>query len=444
MPHLFRLPLSPAMTRRRALQLGVAGASVMTSHRLSSAQGDATPVAVGDMPVSGEDAPELSAFDELMSTSMETWNLPGGQLAIARDGQLIYNRGFGFASIEDEEAVQPDSLFRIASNSKPITAVAVLQLVEAGDIALDTPVFPLLSYELPDDAPYDPRLDSVTIEHLLVHSGGWNSATTYDPQYPPFSVWASHTLGQTAPAEGEDIIRFMLTQPLVFDPGTESAYSNFGFNVLGRVIEHVTGQTYEEYVMAHVLEPAGITDMAIGGTTLGERMPAEVRYYAPEGQDYRPSVFPEGGFVPVGYGSYYMQAMDAHGGWIGSAEDMVRFSLAIDGTIGEALLSPETVALMETTPRPPSSAAGTGNVEEALGLGWNSVPQDGGGHEWSHAGALEGSNCAWMVRRPDGISLAVVFNSLPTDFNGFFGGLIPGLQELISATTTWPETDLFG
>jgi N-acyl-D-amino-acid deacylase len=99
--------------------------------------------------------------------------------------------------------------------------------------------------------------------------------------------------------------------------------------------------------------------------------------------EYRPGE----GFVPVGYGSFYMPALDAHGGWIGSASDMVRFSLAVDGRRRTPLLTPETVTAMESSPRPPAAAAGAGNAREALGLGWNSVAVDGG-FEWSHVGAL--------------------------------------------------------
>jgi N-acyl-D-amino-acid deacylase len=435
---------SRSLTRRSALQAGGASAAAIAlSRRASLAQGTATPVAAGEIPVSGEAVPELADFDQLMTAMMAKWTLPGGQLAIARDDRLLYNRGFGYASVEDGEVVEPDTLFRIASNSKPITAVAVLMLVDAGEIALDTPVFPLLDYEPLPNAPYDGRLDTVTLEHLLVHSGGWNSAAGYDPQYLPWPLVASHTLGEPSPAEAEAIVRLMLTQPLDFDPGTQSAYSNFGFNVLGRVIEKLSGQEYEQFVIDNVLAPSGITTMAIGGTTLEERMPDEVRYYSPPGLAYRPSVYPGDGFVPVGYGSYYLRSMDAHGGWIGSARDMVRFTLAVDGTKGEALLAPETVTAMETTPRPPSAAAGAGNVDEALGLGWNSVAS-GDGHEWTHAGALEGSNCAWMVRKPDGTTLALVFNSLPEDFGTFFGEIIPGMQQLMGRTDEWPEKDLFG
>jgi N-acyl-D-amino-acid deacylase len=182
--------------------------------------------------------------------------------------------------------------------------------------------------------------------------------------------------------------------------------------------------------------------MAIGGTTLADRLDGEVRYYSPAGLDPRTSVFPGEGFVPVGYGFFYMPALDAHGGWIASAHDLIRFALAIDGRRGTALLAPETVTVMETTARPPSAAAGAGNVEGGFGLGWNSAVQDDG-YQWSHSGALEGSNCSWLVRKPDGTTLAFVFNSLPTDFAGFFGEILPALQELLANQTAWPDTDLF-
>ena len=393
------------------------------------------------MPLTGKAAEELSGFETVMAETMANWRLPGGQLAIARGDRLVYNRGFGYGNVEDQGAVQPDDLFRIASNSKPITAVAVLMLVDSGDITLDTPVFPLLALEPPAGAPYDARLDAVTVEHLLVHSGGWNSSASFDPQYQPWTLYASHVLDAEIPADAKTIIRFMLGQPLDFDPGTQSAYSNFGFNVLGRLIEHCSNQSYEQFVKNHILTPSGITTMTMGGTTLEERAEGEVRYYAPRVEP-RPSVYPGGGHVPVGYGSYFMPAMDSHGGWIARAQDLVRFTLAVDGAKGNALLRPETVVKMESTPRPKSAGAGAGNVKESLGLGWNSVPV-GDGHEWSHAGALEGSNCSWLIREPDGTTLSFVFNTLPEAYGSFFPEIGGALKEQIAATTNWPETDLF-
>lgn len=434
---------SYALDRRRLFRASAVGAGLATGG--ARAVGGGGPVwAVETMPVTGESVPELAAFDTVISTAMRSWNLPGGQLAIAREGRLVYNRGFGWGNVEDVQAVEPESLFRIASTSKPITAVAILTLVDAGVITLDTQVFPLLALEGPANAPYDPRLDTITIEHLLLHAGGWNSAETgFDPQYLPWPLVASHSIGAEHPAEAETIIRWMLSQPLDFDPGTLSAYSNFGFNVLGRVIERLSGQEYEDFVIDEVLAPAGISAMAIAGTTPGERADGEVRYYAPPGMPTRQSVYPDEGFVPVGYGSFYMPSLDAHGGWIASAQDLLRFILAIDGKRGDALLTEATVTAMETTARPPSTAAGAGNVEPSLGLGWNSVEVDGG-YEWSHAGALEGSNCSWLVRKPDGTTAAFVFNSLPEDFGGFFGDLVTRLRKLLGGVTEWPEKDLFG
>ena len=442
MDQVTRRTRSSVVDRRRALQLGAGAGFAALSLRPAGAQGDATPaaspVAGGDLPVSGEAVAELADFDALMTAMMPKWDLPGGQLAIAHEGRLIYNRGFGHASVEDHEAVTPDMTFRIASVSKTITAVAILGLVDAGELILDTLAFPLLALEGPSGALRDPRLDTITIEHLLVHSGGWNSAG-FDPQNVPMTLLASQALQAENPAEAETIVRYMLSQPLDFDHGSLSVYSNFGFNVLGRVIEHVSGQPYEDYVMTQVLAPIGITTMAIGGTTLAERMPGKVRHYGSPGERPRESVFPGDDFGPPAYGAFYLRSLDAHGGWIATAADLVRFTLAIDGKLGPALLTPETVTAMETTPRPPSEASGAGNVEGGFGLGWNSVPV-GDGHEWSHAGALIGSTSAWLVRKPGGTVAAFTFNSQPQDAGGFFGDIISAIQELLNGTTAWPAS----
>ncbi|MDQ3653857.1 MAG: beta-lactamase family protein [Chloroflexota bacterium] len=432
---------SSVIDRRRALQLAAAGAGLAAlSLRAAAAQADASPaaspVAASEAPISGEAVAELADFDALMTALMLKWTLPGGQLAIAHEGRLVYNRGFGYASVEDREVVTPDMTFRIASVSKTITAVAILKLVDAGELTLDTPVFPLLALEGPPGSLRDPRLDTITIEHLLVHSGGWNS-TAFDPQNVPMTLLASQVLRSENPAEAETIVRYMLSQPLDFDPGSLSVYSNFGFNVLGRVIEHVSGQPYEDYVKTQVLGPIGITTMAIGGTTLAERMPGEVRYYGSPEERPRESVFPGGDFGPPAYGAFYLRSLDAHGGWIAAAADLVRFTLAIDGTLGSALLTPETVTAMETTPRPSSEASGAGNVDGGFGLGWYSVPV-GAGYEWSHAGALIGSTSAWLVRKPGGTVAALAFNSQPQDAGGFFAEIIQAVQELLDGTTAWP------
>jgi hypothetical protein len=116
--------------------------------------------------------------------------------------------------------------------------------------------------------------------------------------------------------------------------------------------------------------------------------------------------------------------------------------LAVDGTRGTPLLTPETVKVMESTARPPSAYAGAGNAEGGFGLGWNMRKTDDG-YEWSHAGALTGSTASWLVRQADGTTIGVVFNSLPTDYGAFFSDLFPALQQSATDVSNWPTIDLW-
>lgn len=443
---------SARIARRRLVQTsagaaaGIAAVAGSGLPILAAAQATpaASPVAdVADLPRSGDAVPELQGLEDTFVAAITKWGIPGGQMAIARDGKLVYSRGFGYADVEAKEAVERTHRFRIASCSKPFTGVGILKLVDDGLLTLDTPVFPLLAFDGPSNAPYDKRLDAITVEHLLVHAGGWDSAGTgFDPQYLPWPALASHVLGEADPASGETIVRWMLSQPLNFDPGTKSSYSNFGFNVLGRVIEHVSGQPYEVWMQEQILAPAGITSMAIGGTLLADRMPDEVRYYGSPDAKTQENVYPNEGFAPLAYGSYYLRAMDAHGGYISTADDLVRFMLAIDGARGTALLTPETVKVMDTTERPPELGAGAGNTSAKTGLAWNTAV-NGPGYSWDHAGALEGSTASWTYRTGDGTAIAWVINMLPSDLYTFLGESIGSMRTAVPTITSWPSGDLF-
>ena len=412
------------------------------------AQAGLTPVptAAAALPMTGRAVPELAGLDAMMGAVMTRWSLPGGQLAVARDGRLVLNRGYGLGDVESNAPVEPTALFRIASTSKPITVVAILGLLEEGRLSLDDRAFRLLDDLAPPvHAAVEPRLYDITIRDLLQHTGGWDSSKSRDPQYQPWTYQAAAILGVPAPPSAVDIIRVMLPVPLDFPPGTRTAYSNFGYNVLGRVIERASGLSYGEYTQARVLTPAGITNMRLGRTRLADRAPGEVRYYGPPGQALQPSVFAGEGYVPFAYGEFYMEAMDAHGGWLATASDLVRFATAVDGQRGPALLRPDTVDLMLHTPLPLAAdpgSAGAGNARAASGLGWV-VQQDAGGLSWSHTGALEGSNASWLIRRPDGLTVAWVFNSLPEDVGGFFQAAIPASMTAIDAVSVWPTHDLF-
>src|SRR5947208_3290442 len=121
----------------------------------------------------------------------------------------------------------------------------------------------------------------------------------------------------------------MTKQKLDFDPGTRYAYSNYGYCILGRVIEKVTKQSYEAAVQKHLFDPIGVKHTQLGRTLAPAKN--EVRYYDPNDRKANAVLGPNVGKpVPVPYGAWYLEAMDAHGGWISSAPDLVRFGSAFD------------------------------------------------------------------------------------------------------------------
>ncbi|HEV3022184.1 MAG TPA: serine hydrolase domain-containing protein, partial [Pirellulales bacterium] len=213
-----------------------------------------------------------------MTTFVERNKVPGAALAVTHRGQLVYARGFGYAD-GAKEPVKPASLFRIASISKPITAVAVLQLIEHGKLHFDDKVVERmkLSPHLDGDASMDERWREITVRHCLQHTGGWDRDKSGDPIGRPLEI--ARALGVPPPARPVDIVRFMMGKPLDFAPGSKEVYSNLGYLVLGRIIEAVAAETYERYVEKEVLSPLGIKAAQLGRTLPANRAQGEVSYF---------------------------------------------------------------------------------------------------------------------------------------------------------------------
>ena len=145
-------------------------------------------------------------LDQLMDELMKEFSIPGGQLAVVRNGRLVHNRGYGFADVERKRRVRPNSLFRIGSVSKTITQIAVMTLVEKGALSLDDKAFAILESLKPaQGAASDTRLRDITVRHLLKHQGGWDGI---EPMFPPWSRTAARTVGTPEPPECETIIRY--------------------------------------------------------------------------------------------------------------------------------------------------------------------------------------------------------------------------------------------
>ena len=188
-------------------------------------------------------------------------NVPA-PLAVARDGKLVYARGFGYADEPMTLGVQPTSRFRIASISKPITAAMILRPIEMGLLKLSDNPFDVFKIPLPADA--DPRLRKITIEHLLHHTAGWDRAVSFDPMFRPLIIAKAEKVD--APAKPMDIIHYMVKRKLDFNPGERYAYSNFGYCILGRVIDKLPKQSYDAAVQKHLFDPLAIKETQLGHT----------------------------------------------------------------------------------------------------------------------------------------------------------------------------------
>jgi CubicO group peptidase (beta-lactamase class C family) len=343
--------------------------------------------------------PTVRTAEQVITDFMRNWNIPGGAVAISKEGRMIYNRGFGFADQARTIPVTSSHRFRIASVSKPVTSVAVMKLAAEGYFSLDDKVFG--QGRLIDDPYYvsvvsDRRIYSITVRHLLEHTAGWDRSRSTDgyshsdPAFFPLHVTASEN--EPNPVGDSTIIRFSLRKGLHHKPGSRFAYSNVGYLVLGKIIEKVTGMAYEDYVSSALLEPLAIRDMALGRNA--SSLAREVEYSSPF---YSESVYGNGRQVPSHYGGFNLEAMNAHGGWVATPADLVKFLLAVDGFDSSPDLLPKST--VEEMSRP--SAA---NPQYAKG--WQ-VNRKG---NWWHTGSLDGTS-AFVCRTAGGYTWAFLFNA---------------------------------
>lgn len=444
MHQAFNHHLSRVISRRRACGLfAKAGvASVLTTLPLRDLNQGST------SSITGENVPALRDFDGLLTDYLkQNKSVPGASLAIARDGRVIYARGFGYADVETREAVQPDSLFRIASVSKTFTSAAIMLLVQRGRLKLSDAAFPLLNIEVPSlkESQVDARLKMITIHQLLCHTGGWargsaknpfETWTGFDPMFFPVEI--AQSLGAPSPASPADIVRFMTTRPLDFDPGTRYAYSNFGYCVLGRVIEKLSGVPYGEFVRNELFQPLGIKDARLGKSLVSGRAPHEVHYY-PSG-DKRPNsknVF-GGPDIQWCYGGFELEAMDSHGGWIATPSDLVRFAASLEVPRRPGALNAESIQRMFARPSETGYAANGVELPGYYAYGWHvqsTVPE--GTEEW-HDGLFGGTSALVMCRR-DGIVWAVTFNTENDDDKHVPSEVLaPRMNQLADSITKWP------
>lgn len=345
----------------------------------------------------------ISAIDNAVTAFMTTYQIPGVSIAITKNGKLVYLKSYGKMSATDNTPVTDNSLYRIASVSKPVTAVGIMKLLEANKLTLDSKVFGtggILGNDYPTTQMAS--LTDITVRHLLHHTVGVWGNDGNDPMF------------KNPAMNHEQLIKWTLDNyPATTGRGTYR-YSNFGYCLLGRIIEKLSGKTYEQFIKDEVLTPCGISNMSIAGNTLSDRKPNEVIYTG------------QSGYSPY---SYNIPRMDSHGGWIASAKDLAKFMIRVDGFSNKPdILKPATITAM-TTPSVPSS-------NYAAGWGVNSA------NHWWHTGSLPGT-AAEIIRASSGFSWVILCNSrsYSSGFDGALDGLLwPAVQ---NAGTPWQDIDQF-
>jgi CubicO group peptidase (beta-lactamase class C family) len=336
---------------------------------------------------------------------MQQYFAPALSLAIVRQSAFVVEDSFGMADPAIKEQCSVNTLFRIADASKPVTAVAIFTLIEAGKIQLNDKVFGAggVLGDAYGKAPYKQYVTDITVDNLLTHTcGGW-PADANDPMM--------HNNGwDVAKLISETIANVPLSNP----PGTNWAFSNFGYCILGRVIEKVSGQAYASYVQQSVLGPSGITDMLIAGNSEKQRANNEAAYLGQFGENpYKMNV----------------ARMDSTDGWIGSSSDLVKFASHVGGsqTI-PSILQPDSIRMMLT----PSPAFAPANAPTKYARGWM-VDNQG---NFYHSGSLPGST-SLVLRTSYGMCWGALTNTRSQPYQTMNAGLFSLMGSIVSDVPEW-------
>jgi len=375
--------------------------------------------------VTGVAVPELAMFDTWAHDFMAEAEVRSANLAIVKEGRLVYARGYTLAN-PDYRLTQPTDVYRIASCSKPITAIAMHQHFAAGLVA---PNAAMVNY-MPNTISLDGWVSAIKVDHLLTHMPGWIPDYTRGQESAITSA-----LGVTLPLTKRNTYDYV-TQNVFLDyyPGSQGSYSNLGFNILGQIIDELhPAQDYAGYVTYNIYAPLGIWRARLGGSLRWEIPPEEVLYHP-----YNPSIAnspvnASQPLVPQQYGGENIPIRDAQGGWVMAAADYAKILSAFDVPNNPILDATETANMWTLAP-------GTNATLRGWTLGSATDENGQAVALYGHNGRLDGSR-SLIVRRADGLSFVWFCNGDKVRTSvGTHGG---ELSDLANAVTTWPNHDLF-
>nr|WP_255519258.1 serine hydrolase domain-containing protein [Xylophilus sp. ASV27] len=320
------------------------------------------------------EASALAAIDALIAP-LNRSDAPGLVMGIARNGRLLYRRAVGMASLEMGVANTPTTRMRIASTSKHFTAMAVLLLAEDGLLDVDDAVHKHLP-EMPQLSAEGP-----TLRHLLNHTSGWRA---HD------ELWAiAHGLTFTRPGPG--LPAMVRQRELNFEPGTQMKYSNGGYHLLAKIIERVSGQSFNDFLKARLFGPLGMPDTASVATDL-DVVPGLAGLYMPA---------PGGGWQR----GLYPCELDGGGSLVSTVDDMLRW-LAHMRSSEKIVGSAKSWALLSE----PTTLRSGSKVSYGFGLARHPYR---GVEIIHHAGAVLGAQSQMLSVPAHGLDIIVMVNGAP-------------------------------
>ncbi|CAD5218515.1 unnamed protein product [Bursaphelenchus okinawaensis] len=329
----------------------------------------------------------LSYLNNRVVSFMQKLEIPGLSIALAKNELLKLAVAFGYSDVVKKVTMTPDDKIRVGSVSKTITSTAIFLLIENGDITLDERVFGfggILGMDMTDNLTYPRYVDEITVRHLLGHTVGAYGNTPDDPIF------------KTEQKTATDMIKEVIaTNPLKKPPGNDYLYSNFGYAILGKVIEYRSGMSYSEFVNRKIFLPIGLgRQMTMSG---GFRSPPDlnVLYYSTPDSPDDPYDLPD------------QSILEACCGWVLSPQDTVKFLTHIDGLpLKRDLIWPESVYKMGTPTR---------ESNYTYGLGW--AVNEKGFNGRAHQGQMP-SSLNYLLRTDSGIELAISMNRYPQRYVG--------------------------
>ncbi len=313
--------------------------------------------------------PQLEAIRAAVEEERDRQGIPGLSVALAV-GEVVWTEGFGLADLENNVPANGETVYRLASVSKPITALAVLQLAERGKLDLDAPV--------QDYVPEFPEKPwPITSRQLLAHLGGIR-------HYRGDEIQSTKQYRSVI-----DGLAIFQDDDLLHEPGSAYSYTTYGYNLLGAVIEGASGENYVEYVQANIFEPAGMTQIFVD--EVAAIIPGRAQGYVKgRNGELRNSNLADTSYKIPG------------GGWCSTAEDLVKFAQAVQS---HQFVNAETCESMFTRQKT------TSGDKIAYGLGWR-IADRNGVREVSHSGAQQ-RVATLLYLRPDdrrGVAVALMAN----------------------------------